>query len=275
MEIKHIIEQHFSERMHQHRSFEIIFTISGKGKAFVGDYIYEFHPNDIIIIGANTYHYRIQSEKSDSYEAFHLNFEEELFQSGIFEIAEAKMLLDFIQDLKESRRYSSALSIQIHKLLKKCYASQGLGRIIIFLQILKTLQDSFEYTSLNLSKHTLFKPSKQEKQLNDIYNYVNANLSDDCSVKKVAKHFKLSSSSFCQFFKRQTNMSFSDYVNDKRIHLICETMLKTQRSLADIAIENGFQNISFFNRMFKRKKKMSPSEYRKKYLGFLSSDKSL
>jgi AraC-like DNA-binding protein len=60
-----------------------------------------------------------------------------------------------------------------------------------------------------------------------------------------------------------TGKTFSDYVNDIRIANVCNDLLATDKQIATIAFENGFETLTYFNRIFLNKKNIRPSNYRK------------
>ncbi|KAA1246406.1 AraC family transcriptional regulator [Aquimarina sp. RZ0] len=72
--------------------------------------------------------------------------------------------------------------------------------------------------------------------------------------------------SFCKFFKRNFNKSFTNYLNEFRIRKSCQLLRQTNKKLLDIAEECGYENMSFFHRQFKKYIKKTPSEYRISFL---------
>ena len=71
-------------------------------------------------------------------------------------------------------------------------------------------------------------------------------------------------SAFCKFFKRVSGKTFSDYVNDIRSAHACQLLIETDKPVAQIASESGFTSLTYFNRVFFKKKVVRPSSFRKK-----------
>ena len=107
------------------------------------------------------------------------------------------------------------------------------------------------------------KGSENEKRINKVCQYLQKHATETLTIHKVAALIHLSPSAFCKFFKRITGTTFYDYVNDIRIANVCSQLLATDKQVAEIAYENGFETLTYFNRIFLKKKNMSPSIYRK------------
>jgi AraC-like DNA-binding protein len=82
------------------------------------------------------------------------------------------------------------------------------------------------------------------------------------SVSEISRHIGMSKSSFCIFFKKATGKTFVNYLNEYRIETACQLLNTTKNSVSDICYEVGFEDIPYFNRVFKKTKSMSPKEYR-------------
>jgi two-component system response regulator YesN len=68
---------------------------------------------------------------------------------------------------------------------------------------------------------------------------------------------------FCLFFKKHYGMSFTDYINRKRLEAASAMLLKPDTSIAEVALACGYPTVTYFNRIFRKFKGMTPSEYRK------------
>ena len=78
----------------------------------------------------------------------------------------------------------------------------------------------------------------------------------------MAELIGMSESAFSHFFKKRTNRNFISYLNDVRIGHATRMLFETTDRVAEIAFQSGFNNISNFNRIFKKSKGQNPSEYR-------------
>ena len=97
--------------------------------------------------------------------------------------------------------------------------------------------------------------------MNKIYKYVMDHFRDQISVEKIACDVHMTTTSFCRFFKQRTNKSFIQYVNDIRIGYACKLLLQEDFNISQIAYESGFENLSNFNKQFKKIKGLTPREF--------------
>jgi len=80
-------------------------------------------------------------------------------------------------------------------------------------------------------------------------------------LDKVAEVANLHPSAFCRFFKQKTGKSLSRFVNDMRISYACRLLIEAKMSVSQICFESGFNNLSNFNRTFKKHTGFTPSDY--------------
>lgn len=95
-------------------------------------------------------------------------------------------------------------------------------------------------------------------------NYIQAHYKEDITLDKVISHLNLNKSYFCTLFKRETGVTFTQYVNLIRIEKSKRQLLKDNKSVLDIALSVGFTNQNYYTITFKRLTNMTPMEFRKK-----------
>ncbi len=106
--------------------------------------------------------------------------------------------------------------------------------------------------------------NKSLDRLKDILKYVESNYSDKISIEDAASICGFSQSHFMKFFKNNMAVSFTDYLNDYRLTMAARLLISSSDSIVNIAAEAGFDNLSYFNRLFKRKYGCTPTSFRKK-----------
>jgi AraC-like DNA-binding protein len=96
---------------------------------------------------------------------------------------------------------------------------------------------------------------------------LNAEFTRPIKLAEAADLAGLSESAFARFFRRATGKHFTAYLTQLRIARACELMIETEKKIAAIALESGFGNLSYFNRIFRREKGITPREFRSAYGG--------
>ncbi|OOG17358.1 AraC family transcriptional regulator [Sphingobacterium sp. CZ-UAM] len=103
--------------------------------------------------------------------------------------------------------------------------------------------------------------SNSELLMGRLQEYVVANINKELSLPMVAAMMNMSKSTFSRFLKSTTTLNFTDYLLDFRINMAVR-LLKEETPIADIVEQCGFNSVSYFYRVFKKKKGITPIEYR-------------
>ena len=99
------------------------------------------------------------------------------------------------------------------------------------------------------------------KTIEEIIEYVNANLTSDINLESLSQRARFSQTYFHNLFKKSTGQTLHEYIEDRRIKKSVNLMLSTNMTLTEIAYECGFSSQSYFSYAFKRKMKATPREY--------------
>lgn len=100
--------------------------------------------------------------------------------------------------------------------------------------------------------------------------YIQEHFQEEISLELVASSVGMSESAFSHFFKKRTNRSFIDFLNDIRIGNAAKMLYETSNTISEICYASGFNNVSNFNRLFKKKKGQTPTEYRENVQKFMT-----
>jgi AraC-like DNA-binding protein len=102
---------------------------------------------------------------------------------------------------------------------------------------------------------------KRKQRLQKIFTYVEQNFDKEIPIDEVAGLIGLSIPSFCNFFKTATQSTFTDFVNRYRIQKAC-LLLHEDKTIAETSFATGFNNVTYFNKVFKNIVHKTPSEFR-------------
>ena len=139
-----------------------------------------------------------------------------------------------------------------------------LNNCLCLLEIFQILATSGEVTELN-EQDTSVKLFLNDKiRMGAIYKYIHANYDETPDVNKVAASVHLSTAAFCRYFKKQTKMTFTDFVNQYRITQ-AKTLLLRDISISEACYEVGFESLSYFNKLFKKITGENPSVFKKRH----------
>ncbi|MCB9057773.1 MAG: helix-turn-helix transcriptional regulator [Calditrichae bacterium] len=256
---------------HFHPEYEIILINKSRGKVFVADAHTSFDQGDIFFIGSNVPHLFINDQEYyENVAGLYLDivvvhFRKDLFDGGIANYTESQSLKNILSQSMSGLKILGDENPVLAELLIKMPESKGMVCYSGLINFLTALEKGNSYTLLAekpfSEKLTLQRPGKLEKLDNFLVNHYHENI----TVSDASNLIGMNTSSFCRYFKKHTRMTFSDYLNQLRINYACRLLLNNTLSVSQICYEVGYNNISHFNRQFKRICKKTPQEYKKDF----------
>ena len=141
----------------------------------------------------------------------------------------------------------------------------GFYAVMQFITILYELSRCQGARSLASSSYAKIAVHDDSRRILKVKNYISKNYADELRLPQLAEIAGMSASAFSRFFKLHTGRNLSDYIIDIRLGYASRLLVDTSRSISEISFQCGFNNLSNFNRIFKRKKGCAPSEFRESY----------
>jgi AraC-like DNA-binding protein len=253
----------FDYPVHFHSDFELNMVCNTKGKRFVGDSVESFNEFDLVLLGSNLPH-KWKAPTTQDTHVITIQFDDRIVDSFLL----GKRLFTPIRDMliRSSRGldFSMTTKQKVKEKLLLLSQSHGFMTALDFYSILyelATSQDQRYLASSTFDTSTFIRESKS-RRIDTICKYIEANYAKDISLTDVSEIVAMSESSFSHFFKKRTGRSFISYLNDARIGHSTKLLFETTNSIAEISFMCGYSNISNFNRIFKKIKGQTPSEYR-------------
>ncbi|HYK45064.1 MAG TPA: AraC family transcriptional regulator, partial [Parafilimonas sp.] len=106
---------------------------------------------------------------------------------------------------------------------------------------------------------------KEQQRIQQVYHFIETNYHEQIDVNEVARLCHLTTAAFCRYFKKSTHYTFTDFLNHFRINQ-SKKILMQNKSVTEACYESGFENISYFNKTFKKFAGENPSVFRKNNL---------
>jgi len=262
------------DRWHSHEEYELHLVLKTSGKAFLGDYIGQFTPGSLFLTGPNLPHNWVTEDISNEYVPLRdmlIQFNHETMTKAfeVFpELSELNHLLDTARSGIEFKNFDPELAEKNLELIRD---SQGMKRLMHFLNFLQELNEWSEKVTLSLTKLNPNLSSSSQHRINEVVNYVIDNYKNNISLVEAAKIVNMSESAFSRYFMKTTGNRFSEFVSRIRLGRACVMLYETDKNISTIAFESGYNNLANFNRQFVKLKGMTPREYRKTaYKGLIS-----
>lgn len=103
---------------------------------------------------------------------------------------------------------------------------------------------------------------KNKQRLQDVYKYIVENYHRKITLEEIASYASMNKTAFCLFFKKATGESFVAYLNVFRLQMACTMLTRSSKNISEICYAVGFTDIPYFNRAFKQRYGVSPTQYR-------------
>ena len=243
-----------SHNMHYHRSYELYYLVKGERKYFIEDRFFVVKEGDVVLIPKKVFH-RTAGEGGLR---FLVHFSEE-FLHKYFTDSLLNPLLGGIPFVfrGENREREKILS-----LLNTMLAEYGREHQNENLQCGYLYQLLFTIANAN---NTYVPHDRPDERITKIIQYINENYNHISDIEQIAEQFFISKYHLCRFFRKNLGISLVSYVNTIKIREACALMKNGCCSMTQIALQCGFNSSSYFCKVFKKEKGISPSEYQKRH----------
>lgn len=252
--------------LHQHPEIQLTVIKQSHGTLIAGDYVGPFNPGDVFVIGPNQPHvFRNDKsffKKKSRAVTVSIFFDETTIHPSFWQLPELKSLQTFLRTSSGGYKIGGEKKRFIGEILDKLTNTDGINKLILFLEILKQLATKKNIEPL--SKQVIQRNIKtyDGKRLNKVLEFTFHEYHRPVKLQEVAAIANLSVEAFCKYFKTRTRKTYISFLNEIRINNACKLLAEEDKSIADICYETGFSNLSNFNRIFKKIKGVSPRTYR-------------
>ncbi len=258
-----VVAPSFEFFWHYHPEYELTYIIKGKGKRLVGDDYELFQEGDFVLLPPLMPHTWMSDENGqEGCSAIVIQFSHE-FTEQLFQFSEMRSLKKLFAKASRGLQFATSKNTDLVSLLQQLLQGSELVSFTLLLQLLHQLsfRKSLPIASL---QYKPLKGDENQQRINKIFLYVQQEFRAKISLQKAASLIHLSESAFCKFFKRASGKTFSDYTNEIRIAHACRLLIETDKPITEVAFDSGFESLTYFNRVFLKKKEMRPGEFRKR-----------
>lgn len=263
-------KKEFTYPIHSHMEYELNFTEKASGvRRIVGDSVELIGDYDLVLItGKDLEHVWEQYEcHSDQIREITIQFSSDLFFKSFInknQFDSIRKMLDMAQ--KGLCFPMSAILKVYHDLDTLASEKESFYAVIKFLTILYELSLCCdEARTLSSSSFAKIGINSDSRRVQKVQDYINLHYKEEVRLTQLATLAGMTPVSFSRFFKLRTGKNLSDYIIDIRLGFAARLLVDSTESIAEICYECGFNNLSNFNRIFKKKKGCAPKEFRENY----------
>jgi AraC-like DNA-binding protein/quercetin dioxygenase-like cupin family protein len=260
-----VIAEKYSWQYHFHPEYEIVCVLQGGGTRHVGNNVSHYEDGDLVFMGPNLPHAGFGLNAHGLHEEIVLQIKEEVFNQSILTRPEMGAIASLLDKVKYGVSFTGNAKKIITRKLIRLLKLPSFEKYLEFLSVLQIMATSEEFELLN--PHTTISTSltKNNIRLQNIFNFVEQHFHEEIEIRKVASVANLSVPSFCTYFRKIMNCTFTDFVNKFRIERAC-MLLHREKTIYETCFECGFNNVAYFNKLFKSLTQKTPSAYKKEKL---------
>jgi len=259
----------FSYPVHVHPEYELNFIENAKGaQRIVGDSMEVIDDLELCLIGNASLEHAWMNFHCESKEIHEITiqFHKDLFLESLLNKKQFHSVAVMLENAKKGMLFSRPVIEKVKDRLD--YLNKGQNGFYSVLELLTILYElSNDENSRILCSSTFNKQddSSESRRIQKVITYLNSNYQKEIRLLDVANYVNMSEVSFSRFMKKRTGKNYIDYLNDLRLGIASRILIDTSKTIAEISFECGYNNLSNFNRIFKKRKGLTPKEFRENY----------
>lgn len=267
----YLIDRHkteFTYPLHIHDEFELNFIEGCAGaRRIVGDSIEVLGNYDLVLLGGGIEHTWEQHEcRSENIREVTIQFSPDLFGEKLLSKNQMVSLRTLFDNSLNGIAFSMPAILRVYSRLNELLQTQpGFYRVVKLMELLYELSIEKDCHLLATSTFAHVNHNADSRRVRRVEEYINTHFKEDIRLQELADLTNMTTTSFSRFFKLRTGRTVSDYIIDVRLGYAARQLADSTTSVVEICYDCGFNNVSNFNRIFKKRKGCSPTVFRSTY----------
>ena len=249
---------------HYHPQFELVYVEADAGIRHVGTHISGYTQSDLVFIGGNLPHLNFDYRLRSDYHQIVIQLKTDFLGTAISTAQEFILIRELFKTADYGISFYGETKRTVAEELKQLERLPSFDQLIHLIKIFQQLAESNERTILNKDLSSKDFILKDKIRMGAIYEYIAAHYDQKPDVNLVASKVYLTTPAFCRYFKRQTNMTFTDFVNQYRIER-AKNLLMQDQNVTETCYAVGFESLSYFNKLFNRIVGDNPSSFKRNW----------
>ncbi len=266
--IKKFDKRCFDAPFHFHSEYELTCITEGSGKRFVGNSMKGFKTGDLVFIGPNLPHcWKLDAAQNSITSSIVIQFHNDFMGENFWQSPEMDIIRKLLKRSSAGIEFKGKIKEEIRESMMASFNEKtSLKKFIYLLEILNQLATSKEFTLLNKKNATPSQSDFDRARGNKVFAYIVEHFHNRVSLNEAAESIGMTPTAFCKYFKKTTRKTFMETVIDFRMNYATQQLIETDKTIADICFESGFNDMSHFYKTFTSRMEISPLNYRKQFL---------
>lgn len=255
---------------HYHNNYEISFITEGTGKRIVADSMEEFQPGDLVFLGSNLPHVwiadkeqRLLSERT--LEMVFLQFNSNIFFPQLLGLPEFRNIKKALELSERGIQIVGQTLNEVSEIMLQLPYLNGFDRMNYFFRLMNIIGESSSNIHLASEEYMRKRFTTGNRRIGLLHDYLMNHYREDIDLGNLAELVHMAEGSLCRFFKQHVGTSIFEYLNKIKVEFACKLLMDPEISILDVCLDSGFNNISHFNKQFRKNTGVTPSDYRKRY----------
>jgi len=257
---------------HYHNNYEISFITEGSGKRIVADSIVEFQPGDLVFIGRNLPHTWIADKEAltptkRTLEMVYLQFSSDILAPQLLALPEFRHVAKALALSERGIQIVGQTLNEVSEIMLQLPYLKGFERLLKLFSMLDIIGNSNTIIELASKEYLITRFISADKRIANIHEYLMNNYHNEVDLKRLAELVNMAEGSLCRFFKSKMDITIFEYLNQIKTDFACKLLMDNDLSILNICLDSGFNNLSHFNKQFKKTTGVTPTEFRKRFKG--------
>ncbi len=249
---------------HFHPEIELVYVEAERGIRHIGDHVSTYYGSDLALIGSNIPHLNFDYGAKTRVETVVIQFPPDYFQVRMGQVPEMQKVRALMERANSGIAFDGETKLLVGERMKLIPTLSRFDQFVELLYIFQLLAESETAISLRVRPIASQQVLKQQERMARVYQYVEKHFQDKINTELIAEELSLTVPAFCRYIKKTTLLTYTDFVNQYRINYSKQLLLQDM-SITACCYESGFENLSYFNRVFKKQEGISPSVYQKNH----------
>lgn len=245
---------------HFHMEYELFYLAEGNPMVEIGKNSFVMNPGQVLFINPGVEHSIKKQNPSDVFHYYAIVFDASVFGTETETTRKTFEQVLINSQITLSQELLTKIKVTTEKSKKNITGKEiAIKNLIydIFLYVLNTNQ----YAPLPGTSGIF----PNEKSVDRSISFIQKHFRENIGLKDLLDATQYSKSHFIKLFKNATGMNYTDYLNRFRIEKACRDLIYTSKNVTEVATENGFNNIQYFSKIFKKYMECTPKQYQKKW----------
>ncbi|MFY7827640.1 MAG: helix-turn-helix domain-containing protein [Flectobacillus sp.] len=263
------VKKEFNFPLHTHEEFEINFIMNAKNaKRIIGDHSDSIDELELVLVGSNLPHawFTHQCQSEEIHEVT-IQFHRDLFDEKFLKRNQLSFIRTLLERSSKGILFSPETALALKHRFLNLHQKSGFDSVLELMSILHDLSISRNMRTLSNTSFSNESLSYNSRRIEKAFEYMQSNYDKNITLEEMAKLVGMTEVSFSRFIKKRTGKTFVDSLNEIRIGHASRLLIDTTHTIAEISYQTGFNNLSYFNRVFKARNGCTPKEFREDFSG--------